>query len=205
MDSTRSFSFAVVLALALPVGASAAGRAAPPSSGFKDVPDSHWAGQAIRRAAKQGLMPPVSKNQFRPSAPVTRAELAAVLVRVIDYLESKGPVRISSSPAKPEVSPRELVVLARFKKTHPSYAALNRLITGGYLIPDSKGSVFLPTPRNINQPASAEEVAAGFAGVMIRITEKRTALEHPETLQEGDRPETRGPNEQPSVPRRGAF
>jgi phosphate transport system permease protein len=46
-------------------------------------------------------------------------------------------------------------------------------------------------PQTSNKPATAAEVATAVAGIMIRITEKRNALEPPETLQEGDRPETR--------------
>jgi hypothetical protein len=138
-------------------------------------------------------MGPAGKDQFRPDQPVTRAELATILVRAINYLESLGPVKISTSPAKPEVPPEQLAALARFPRSHPAHPRLDRLVRGGYLVPDAEGRAFMPTPDTINQPATAGEVATAIAGVMIRITEKRAALETPETLQEGDRPETREP------------
>jgi hypothetical protein len=175
---------AVIATAAVPVWAATTTK-------FKDVPSNHWAAQAIAKATQTGVIRPPAKGTFRPDQPVTRAELAAILVRAIDYLESRGPVKISSSPAKPDVIPQQLAALAKFPPQHPAHANLSRLVKGGYLPPDHEGKGFLPTPANINQPASAEEVASGVAGVMIRVTEKRTALESPETLQEGERPETR--------------
>jgi len=165
--------------------------AATPAPKFKDVPASHWAAKPIAAATQKGVMRPAAKDQFRPDQPVTRAELAAVLVRAINYLESQGPVKISSSPAKPDVPPAQLLALGRFPTTHAAYPNLNRLVKGGYLIPDAQGKAFVPTPATINQNATGAEVATAIAGMMIRITEKRAALETPETLQEGLRPETR--------------
>jgi hypothetical protein len=188
----RRHSFSFVLAL---VALGAAGLAAAPAARFRDVPARHWAAAPIAKATQKGLMKPAGKDVFRPDQPVTRAELATILVRAVDYLESQGPVKISSSPAKPEVPPAQLAALGKFAKTHPAYASLNRLVMGGYLVPDAKGKAFLPTPETVNRPATAAEVAAAVAGVMIRVTEKRAALETPETLQEGDRPETRAPAE----------
>jgi hypothetical protein len=171
--------------------------AAAPAPRFKDVPVNHWAASAIATAAQRGVMPPVTRDTFRPNQPVTRAELATILVRTINHLESRGPVKISSSPAKPEVPPEQLTALAKFNRRQPYYTHLERLIKGGYLIPNAEGNSFVPTPANINQPVTAAEVAAAVAGMMIRITEKRAALETPETLQEGDRPETRAPLARP--------
>jgi S-layer homology domain len=167
---------------------------AAPAIRFKDVPTKYWAASAIANATQKGVMRPTAKDRFQPEKPVTRAELATILVRAIDYLESQGPVKIGSSSAKPEVPPNQLALLAKFAKSEPSYPTLERLITGGYLVPDARGRAFLPTPETLNKPATATEVAAAVAGMMIRITEKRNALEHPETLQEGDRPETRQPD-----------
>jgi hypothetical protein len=176
---------AAVAALGVPLWAA-------PATRFKDVPAHHWAATAIAAATQKGVMRPATQNAFRPDQPVTRAELAVILVRAIEYLESRGPVKISTSPAKPEVPPAQVAALQKFGRSHPSYAVLHRLVQGGYLIPDPQGKAFLPTPENIRKPATAAEVATAVAGIMVRITEKRAALEAPETLQEGDRPETRG-------------
>lgn len=48
---------------------------------FADVPQSHWAAEAITLAADNGWMSGLPDNLFHPSAPLTRAELASVLVR----------------------------------------------------------------------------------------------------------------------------
>jgi len=167
--------------------------AAAPAARFKEVPAQHWAATAIAKATQKGVMAPATKDTFQPNQPVTRAELAVILVRAIDYLEAQGPVKIGTSPVKPEIPPVQQATLARFPKSHPAHAAMERLILGGYLIPDAHGKAFLPTPETINQAATAGEVATAVAGLMIRVTEKRNALEHPETLQEGDRPETQQP------------
>jgi hypothetical protein len=154
------------------------------------VPPGHWAARAIGKVVEWKLMPVASGNRFQPDQPVTRAELAAILVRTIDYLESRGPVKLSTSPAKPDPRPEPLAALARFDPSHAAYRDLERLVRGGYLIPDAEARAFLPTPENVDRPVTATEVATAMAGMMLRITEKRTALEHPETLQEGVRPET---------------
>jgi hypothetical protein len=173
------------------VALGAAAWAAAPARRFRDVRTNHWAASAIAQVAQNGIMGATGRNTFQPNQPVTRAELAVILVRAIHHLESRGPVKISTSPAKPEVPPAQTAGLARHSRTHPAYPALDRLVKGGYLIPDAQGKAFFPPPETIDQPVTAAEVATAVAGVMIRITEKRNALEHPETLQEGDRPETR--------------
>lgn len=49
----------------------------------------HWAEAAIEKVKAAGLMSGYPDGKFRPDQPVTRAELAAVLVRLIDKLEVK--------------------------------------------------------------------------------------------------------------------
>lgn len=51
---------------------------------FKDVPPSHWAFRAIAQVAEWGLLKGYPDGTFGPDRPVTRAELAAILTRLLD-------------------------------------------------------------------------------------------------------------------------
>ena len=53
-----------------------------PPGPFRDVPGNHWAAGAIAWAKQKGLLGGYPDGTFRPEAPVTRAELAAVLQRL---------------------------------------------------------------------------------------------------------------------------
>ncbi|ANS76921.1 hypothetical protein AWM70_21990 [Paenibacillus yonginensis] len=57
--------------------ASAAG-----STGFKDVPGSHWAASAIQTAVAAGYFKGYADGTFKPGAPVSKAEMAAILGRL---------------------------------------------------------------------------------------------------------------------------
>jgi len=181
--------------LALGCALAATGAAAR----FRDVPAGHWAHASISQVASQGIMPPKAGSTFKPNQPVTRAELASILVRLIDYLETRGPQKLTGSKAKPHVPRAQTAALTRFPKGHASYPHLKRLIEGGYVIPNLHGEAFLPTRETIDRPATAREVEVALAGVALRVLEKRVGVEHPESLTEGHR---LGPDEtRPTVPR----
>lgn len=50
---------------------------------FKDVADGHWAKESIERLAKLGLLKGDQQGNFNPDGPITRAQLAAVLDRLL--------------------------------------------------------------------------------------------------------------------------
>jgi len=50
---------------------------------FKDVPADFWAAEAIRIVRDAGLMSGRADGTFGPNEPVTRAQLAAVLARLM--------------------------------------------------------------------------------------------------------------------------
>jgi len=54
------------------------------ASAFKDVPDSYWASSAIERAVKENLMGGYPDGTFKPDQPLTRAEMAVILSRLLD-------------------------------------------------------------------------------------------------------------------------
>ncbi|MDP4098867.1 S-layer homology domain-containing protein [Paenibacillus sp. P96] len=62
------------------------------AAAFKDVPASHWAKASIDDAVNNGYLKGYADGTFRPSAPVTRAEFAAILSRVSsnEVVEGKG-------------------------------------------------------------------------------------------------------------------
>lgn len=53
---------------------------------FKDVPANHWAAGSIERFAKLGIIAGDGKGNFRPDAPITRAEVVSLLDRVLKLL-----------------------------------------------------------------------------------------------------------------------
>lgn len=53
---------------------------------FKDVPTNHWAAGSIERLAKLGIIAGDGQGNFRPDAPITRAEVVALLDRVLKLL-----------------------------------------------------------------------------------------------------------------------
>ena len=53
---------------------------------FEDVPEDAWYHDAVQKVAAQGLMVGVGNNLFDPGKPVTRAELAQVLARLMEKL-----------------------------------------------------------------------------------------------------------------------
>ncbi|OWR31984.1 hypothetical protein CDO73_05795 [Saccharibacillus sp. O23] len=57
---------------------------------YKDVPKTHWAADYIAIATAQGYFSGYSDGTFRPEAPVTRAELAAVMAKFLDLSSALG-------------------------------------------------------------------------------------------------------------------
>jgi len=56
---------------------------------FKDVPADFWAADAIRIVRDAGLMSGRADGTFGPNDPVTRAQMASVLARLLDKLQVK--------------------------------------------------------------------------------------------------------------------
>ncbi|WP_018884288.1 S-layer homology domain-containing protein [Paenibacillus massiliensis] len=52
------------------------------AAAFKDVSSNHWAKASIDAAVNKGYLKGYSDGTFRPNAPVTRAEFAAILSRI---------------------------------------------------------------------------------------------------------------------------
>lgn len=50
---------------------------------FPDVPTNHWAAEAIRAVREAGLMTGMADGTFGPNEPVTRAQLAVILAKLL--------------------------------------------------------------------------------------------------------------------------
>lgn len=59
-------------------------EAAQATTKFKDVPATHWASSAINLAVEQGYFKGYADGTFKPSSPVTKAEMASILGRLSD-------------------------------------------------------------------------------------------------------------------------
>lgn len=81
---TRAQAAAILTRALLPGETAAAG-----ASGFADVPAGHWASEAIALAKQAGIVDGVGGGRFRPDAPVSRAEMAAMLARALKLDTSK--------------------------------------------------------------------------------------------------------------------
>ncbi|RAR43688.1 phosphodiester glycosidase family protein [Paenibacillus sp. MDMC362] len=65
---------------------------------FADVPSSFWAAEVIGDLAAKQLIEGVSADRFVPAQQVTRAEFAAMLVRLLD-LKAEGPAPFDDVPS----------------------------------------------------------------------------------------------------------
>lgn len=131
------------------------------------------------------------EGRFQPERPVTRAELAFVVVRMIDAVEKSGPTPLRKSPTKHDVPASQIAALARMPQSHPATTAYRTLVRGGYLSPPDGKPISLPTRASLDKPVTAEELADVFTAVALRVEEKRVGVFHPEALKDGIRPETR--------------
>lgn len=53
---------------------------------FQDVPTNRWAAQDIEFLYQKGLIHGDDTGNFRPDAPITRAEVASLIARILRLL-----------------------------------------------------------------------------------------------------------------------
>jgi len=97
----------------------------------------HWATSWIQSVAAAGVIDPNVNHQFQPERPITRADLAQVLSRLLDLMGPRRPVDSQGGrgapPAFSDMSP-----------SHLSYPAATRAVSVGLLSRLDDGS-FQPT------------------------------------------------------------
>jgi len=103
---------------------------------FNDLKLNHWAYSVIQSAVKKGYLSGYTDGTFRPSANVTRAEMAAILARLSDTSE------------------RSTVTFSDVKSTHWAYSSISEGIALGFIKPtDFKDGKFNP-----NQIMTRQEI-----------------------------------------------
>ena len=53
---------------------------------FPDVEENKWYAEFVNRASDEGIMIGDDKGDFRPKDPLTRAEAAVIVCRILDKL-----------------------------------------------------------------------------------------------------------------------
>jgi hypothetical protein len=124
--------------------------------GFKDVPVGHFAGDAVTKMAKVGVMAPDKKGaSFDGNKPVTRYELALTLWRFARYLESADKQKKS-----------KLQVLA----PKDGAAAVKQLIALGYL---PKNTALASDGARV---VSANQLADALTAVLVKVRANRVPM-----------------------------
>ncbi|TYP72097.1 S-layer homology domain-containing protein [Paenibacillus methanolicus] len=125
----------------------ALGLTADPTSEFKDVPASAWYGATVAAAYKHGLVQGVSADSFAPNKPVTREEMAVILVNARKKLDLGS---LSSSAA----SFRDSAKISGWAAEAVDIANANGLIRG-----DARGFF---NPKGMATRAEAAQVLANM-------------------------------------------
>lgn len=78
-----------LLALCLMLVLLSGTRFASSAAEFKDVPETHWAYEAVQFLAERGIMEGYSDGKFHGNDYMTRDQMAIVIDRLVDYIENK--------------------------------------------------------------------------------------------------------------------
>ncbi|WP_167578647.1 S8 family serine peptidase [Jeotgalibacillus proteolyticus] len=54
---------------------------------FTDLPASHWSVQGVEAAARAGIVNGMPNGSFQPNAPITREQMATMIMRAVEYLD----------------------------------------------------------------------------------------------------------------------
>lgn len=68
---------------------------------LKDVPQDHWARKAVEDLVRHGLISGDPDGRFRGRDGLTRAEFAAAMMRLIEYLERRVKARAGKASDQP--------------------------------------------------------------------------------------------------------
>ena len=137
---------------------------------FKDVPKDHWAAGAVQKLKDEGVVQGYPDGTFKGNQPVTRYELAAALVRFVEFLqESEKPVVTDKQkPAAQSSSGGFGSAAALCCRSNEPEAVL---VDGGFLPKDSA------LAKDGKKPVTSEELADALASVAKRLIELRVKEE----------------------------
>lgn len=100
-------------------------RQAPPREAVITDLRAHWAASWITQVARAGLMDPFANHTFQPGEPITRAELAAAVNRVIALLATTRPALRGFLTDRPRI--------ADMAASHLSYPAAAAAVASGIM------------------------------------------------------------------------
>ena len=120
-------------------------RQAPPREAVITDLRGHWAAAWITQVARAGLIDPFANHTFQPQEPITRAELAAAVGRVIALLATSRPALRGVLTDRPRI--------ADMAEGHLSYPAAAAAVASG-IMPLREGGRF-----DISRPVSGAEAA----------------------------------------------
>ena len=132
-------------------------RQAPPREAVITDLGGHWAAAWMTQVARAGLMEPFANHTFQPRAPITRADLAAAVSRVIGLLAVNRPALRGFLTDRPRI--------ADMAEGHLSYPAAAVAVASG-IMPLREGGRF-----DISLPVSG----ADATDVIARLRSLATA------------------------------
>ncbi len=144
----RTIAIGVVLVLAATQGVA--------SEAFKDVPNDHWAAGAVQKLKDEGILRGYPDGTLKGDQPVTRYELAAALVRFVEFFqEAWRPLRSEKQPQ--------------------SIRSCTELVEEGFLPKDTVLS------KDTRKPVTSQELADALASLAKRLIELKVPAETAES------------------------
>ena len=130
---------------------------------FKDVPDDHWAAEYVSAVKASGVMKGYPDGTFKGEQPITRYELAAALVNMIDHIENslRPEIKTDAKPAQTSLPPP---VVDKSKPVPKGYSA-QILKNGGFIGIDS------PLLKDFDKSINSSELVAALSSVTKRLIE----------------------------------
>jgi len=122
---------------------------------FKDVPKDHWAAGAVEKVAEEGIMKGYPNQTFKGDKPITRYELAAALVNMVEFMQQ------SKKPLVP--SGKESSSIGK----NWGDQAMSFLRKGGYLPANS------PLLTDGSKQVTGPQLAQALASVAAKLIEKQ--------------------------------
>lgn len=123
--------------------------------GFKDVPEDHWAKEAVDMVSTDGIMNGYPDNTFKGDRPVTRYELCVALANMVEFIQASRQPVIKDGDKKSESAPS-------VNWTAPS---IDKLKSGGFLPADS------PVLTGGDGPVTTKELGDALAQVSAKLIE----------------------------------
>ncbi len=128
----RSIAILLVAIMILPFAVFAEGE--------KSDIDGHWAEEALKYLIDEGVLNGYEDGSFRPQNPISRAEAATIIVRILEDNEAEED---TTAPVFDYEGAREIIVTVGSEFTIPQISATDNVdeeVEVSYVIKDSEGN-----------------------------------------------------------------